>query len=116
MKTAAGTFDFIICTVSAQYNIQSYLNLLGTDGKFIVVGAPPAPVEVGCATLIFGRKVIAGSLIGGIEETQDMLNFCGRHNITCDIEMVGAADIDRSYDRTVASDVKYRFVIDTATF
>lgn len=116
LAASAGSFDFIICTVSAQYDIQLYLNLLRTDGQFIVVGAPPAPVSVRCGSLIHSRVSVAGSLIGGIEETQDMLNFCGRHNILCDIEVVGANQIDESYDRTVASDVKYRFVIDTATF
>lgn len=116
LKAAAGTFDFLLCTVSAKYNIQTYLDLLRTDGKFIVVGAPPDPVNVRCGSLIHTRACIAGSLIGGIQETQEMLDFCGRHNITCDIELIGANDIDRSYDRTVASDVKYRFVIDTATF
>ena len=116
LRAAAETFDFLLCTVSAQYNIQTYLNLLRTDGKFVVVGAPPTPVAVRCGALIHQRVSIAGSLIGGVQETQDMLDFCGRHNITCDIEIIGAADIDTGYDRTVASDVKYRFVIDTATF
>jgi alcohol dehydrogenase (NADP+) len=91
--------------------------LLKVDGKFVVVGAPPDPVALRLkGALILTRKTVAGSLIGGIRETQDMLDFCGRHNILCDIETIGADEIDRSYDRTVASDVKYRFVIDTSTF
>lgn len=116
LAAAAGTFDFIICTVSAQYNIQTYLNLLSADGKFIVVGAPSNPVSVHCFSLLLSRVTIAGSLIGGIEETQDMLDFCGRHNIDCDIELINASQIDVAYERTLASDVKYRFVIDTSTF
>lgn len=116
MKAAAGSFDFIVCTVSAEFDMNTYLSLLADDGKFIVVGAPPTPVPVRTSSLIFGRKTIGGSLIGGISETQDMLDFCGRHNITCDIEKIGAKEIDNAYERTVAGDVKYRFVIDTNTF
>jgi alcohol dehydrogenase (NADP+) len=115
MGAGKGTFDFIVCTVSAQYDIRHYLQLLRTNGKFIVVGAPPCNVDLSCSQLIFSRTQVAGSLVGGLPETQEMLDFCGRHNITCDIELVGAKDIERSYDRTVASDVKYRFVIDTST-
>ena len=92
-----------------------YLNLLKPDGKFIVVGIPPEEVSFKMGPLIKGRRVLAGSLIGGIKETQDMLNFCGRHGITCDIELITADKIDKAYDRTVASDVKYRFVIDTSS-
>lgn len=116
MAANRGTFDFLICTISAAYDLRTYLKLLHTDGKFIVVGAPPSPVEVSCSQLIGSRVLVAGSLVGGLPETQEMLDFCGRHNITCDIELIGAKDIDQSYDRTVASDVKYRFVIDTSTF
>lgn len=116
MAANAQTFDFILCTVSASYDLSLYLNLLKTDGQFIVVGAPPEPLGVSSFQLILGRKSVAGSLIGGIEETQEMLDFCGRHNIVCDIEMITANQIDVAYARTINSDVKYRFVIDAASF
>lgn len=93
-----------------------YLNLLAHDGQFIIVGAPPTPLALGAMPLIFKRVSVAGSLIGGIRETQEMLDFCGKKNITCDIEVIPAAMIDEAYERTVKGDVKYRFVIDTATF
>mmetsp|Transcript_120335 Transcript_120335/g.236492 ORF Transcript_120335/g.236492 Transcript_120335/m.236492 type:complete len:364 (+) Transcript_120335:60-1151(+) len=115
MKAAAGTFDFIVCTVSAKYDLAPYLNLLTYDGKFIVVGAPADPLDLRAGALIFKRITMAGSLIGGIKETQEMLDFCGEHNIVCDIEKISAQEIDGAYDRTVSGDVKYRFVIDTAT-
>ena len=110
------TFDFLISTISAQYDIGSYINLLRKDGQFITVGSPPLPVSIRQSPLIFKRVSVAGSLIGGIRETQEMLDFCGKKNITCDIEVISAAQIDEAYERTVKGDVKYRFVIDTATF
>jgi uncharacterized zinc-type alcohol dehydrogenase-like protein len=116
MEEAAKSLDFIICTVSAEFDPTLYLNLLDIDGKFIVVGAPPAPVALGLPSLIFSRRMIGGSLIGGVQETQEMLDFCGRYNIVCDIEMIGATGLDESYNRCVAGDVKYRFVVDTSTF
>jgi len=116
LKAAAGTFDFILDTVSAVHDIPALVNLLTTDGKLILVGAPPDALNFRAGSLIGGRKTIAASLIGGIKETQDMLDFCGRHNITCDIEMIRGDQIDVAYERTLKSDVKYRFVIDTATF
>jgi len=115
MRAAASSFDFIISSVSAKFNVGMYLGLLEADGKFIVVGAPPDALDVGASQLIFGRKTFAGSLIGGIAETQEMLDFCGRNGIVCDIETIEANKITESYDRAVASDVKYRFVIDVAT-
>ncbi|CAE7572037.1 adhA [Symbiodinium microadriaticum] len=115
MAAEAGTFDFILCTVSAQFDPLNYLKLLAVDGKFISVGVPPEKLSINVGSLVHGRKIFGGSLIGGIQETQEMLNFCGRYNITCDIEMIGAAQIDESYDRAVEGDVKYRFVIDTST-
>jgi uncharacterized zinc-type alcohol dehydrogenase-like protein len=102
-----------LCTIAANFNVTDYISLLRTDGQFIVVGAPPEPLSLATISLIFHRISIAGSLIGGIEETQQMLDFCGRHNITCDIEMINADSINKAYDRAVAGDVKYRFVIDT---
>jgi len=115
LSAAAGTFDIILSTVSAPYDPTTYLNLLALDGKMIIVGAPPIPLAVGAANLIFGRKSMAGSSIGGIKETQDMLDFCGRNNITCDIELINADRIDEAYERILRSDVKYRFVIDIAS-
>lgn len=114
-QAAAGTYDFILSTISAEYNPQDYLSLLKPDGKFIIVGAPPTPLAMPCFGLIMKRIAVAGSLIGGIKETQEMLDFCGRHGIVCDIETIKADYISKAYDRTIASDVKYRFVIDTAT-
>lgn len=94
---------------------MAYTNLLATGGTMCMVGVPPTPLSLRTGALIGGRKTVGGSLIGGIKETQEMLDFCGRHNITCDIELIDAGRIDEAYRRTVASDVKYRFVIDTAT-
>jgi uncharacterized zinc-type alcohol dehydrogenase-like protein len=91
------------------------VNLLKPDGKIICVGVPPGALPVALNPFIFGRRTLAGSLIGGIRETQEMLDFCGRNNITCDIELITADRIDEAYTRTVNSDVKYRFVIDTSS-
>jgi uncharacterized zinc-type alcohol dehydrogenase-like protein len=115
MKAATGSFDFILSTISAPFDINPFVQLLAIDGKLVNVGAPPSPTSIHLFPLIVGRKSIAGSLIGGIKETQDMLDFCGRHNITCDIELISADKINEAYDRVVASDVKYRFVIDAST-
>jgi len=115
LKESAGKFDFILDTVSAVHDIPTLVGLLKTNGKLILVGAPPGPLNFSGLQLIMGRKTIAASLIGGIQETQEMLDFCGRHNITCDIEMISADQINVAYERTLKSDVKYRFVIDNAT-
>ena len=116
MKKHAGSFDFILNTVAASHNLDAFVNLLKRDGTMCLVGAPehphPSPSVMG---LIFGRKAIAGSLIGGIKETQEMLDFCADKNIVSDIEMIPIKDINTAYDRIVKSDVKYRFVIDMAT-
>ena len=116
MKAHAGSFDFILDTVAAPHNLDAFTGLLKRDGTLCLVGAPasphPSPSVMG---LIFGRKSIAGSLIGGIAETQEMLDFCAEHGIVADIEMVRAQDIDAAYERMLRSDVKYRFVIDAAT-
>ncbi len=116
MKAHAGSFDFILNTVAASHNLDAYTSLLKRDGTMVLVGVPEHPhPSPNIGVLIFGRRSIAGSLIGGIRETQEMLDFCAKHGIVADIEMVGADDIDNAYERMSRSDVKYRFVIDTAT-
>jgi len=115
MKAHANTFDFIIDTIAANHDIGIYLALVKTRGRIVVVGAPAEPFSVNAFGLIPQARSISGSMIGGIRETQEMLDFCGRHNIVCDIEMIKACDINDAYERTIAADVKYRFVIDTAT-
>jgi len=112
MNAHAGTFDFIIDAVSAEHDINIYLNLLKRDGTLTLVGAPEKPLPVSSFGLIFGRKILTGSLIGGIAETQEMLDFCSEHNIVSDIELINIQDINEAYDRLLKSDVKYRFVID----
>ncbi|MEC4594703.1 MULTISPECIES: NAD(P)-dependent alcohol dehydrogenase [Nitrospirillum] len=111
----AGTFDLIINTVSAPIDWNAYLGLLKVDGALVVVGVPEEQVPVGAFSLIMGRRSLAGSLIGGIQETQEMLNFCAEHNITSDIETIAINQVNEAYDRVVASDVRYRFVIDMAS-
>jgi alcohol dehydrogenase (NADP+) len=115
MLKHANTFDFIIDTVPAKHEISPYINLLKVDGTLMFVGAPnePLPLEVGL--LLFGRKKVAGSLIGGIRETQEMLDFCGKHNVTADIELIPIQQVNQAYDRLLKNDVKYRFVIDIAS-
>jgi uncharacterized zinc-type alcohol dehydrogenase-like protein len=116
MQQHAGTFDFILNTVAAPHNLDAFTNLLKRDGTMCLVGAPASPhPSPSIMPLIFGRKAIAGSLIGGIAETQEMLDFCAEHGIVSEIEMVTAQQIDEAYERMLKSDVKYRFVIDNAT-
>ena len=116
MAAHRGSFDFILDTVGASHNLDSYIGLLKRDGTLCLVGAPghphPSPAVF---PLLMGRKSIAGSLIGGIAETQEMLDFCAAKGIVADIEMIGAQEIDAAYDRMMNSDVKYRFVIDIAS-
>ena len=116
MNAHAGSFDFILNTVAAPHVLDAFIALLKRDGTLCLVGAPasphPSPNVMG---LIFGRKSLAGSLIGGIAETQEMLDFCAEHGIVAEIEMIAAQDIEPSYERMLKSDVKYRFVIDAAT-
>lgn len=114
-KELAGTFDIILSTVSAPLNLDAYLSLLKTDGTFVNVGAPEEPVAISLFSVIMGRKTLAGSLIGGIQETQDMLDFCAEHGLGSEIELISASEINDAYERVLASDVRYRFVIDTAT-
>lgn len=112
LKQVQGYFDFIIDTVSAPHDYNQYLGLLKTNGVQICVGAPPAPAEIYAFTLIGGRKSIAGSLIGGLPETQEMLDYCASHQIVSDVEVIKIQDIQNAYDRMLKGDVKYRFVID----
>jgi uncharacterized zinc-type alcohol dehydrogenase-like protein len=112
LKTHAGSFDFILDTVSAPHDLNFYLKLLKRDGKMVLVGLPDVPPQIGVGNLIFGRKTLAGSLIGGIPETQEMLDYCGKHNIGCDIELIHPSKINEAFERTLKSDVKYRFVLD----
>ena len=115
MEAHANSFDFILDTVSAQHNIDSYLEMLAPDGTLTLVGAPPEPLSVSAFSLIAGRRSLAGSNIGGIRETQEMLDFCGKHNITSDVEVIPIQDVNAAYDRLLKSDVKYRFSIDMAS-
>ena len=115
MKSAKRQFDFIIDTVSAEHDIETYLGLLRRDGAHIVVGIPPSPSAVGHGALIAGRKTLAGSMIGGIKETQEMLDYCAERNIMADVEVIAAKDINKAYERMIKNDVKYRFVIDMST-
>lgn len=115
MRKHAGSFDFILDTVSAAHNINAYINLLCRDGNLTLVGAPDKPLEVSAFPLIFGRRSFSGSLIGGIAETQEMLDFCGKNNITADVEVIPIQKVNEAYERMLKSDVKYRFSIDMAS-
>jgi len=112
VKEATGTFDLILDTISAQHDYNFYLSLLGLEGVMVLVGVPTEPIPLNALSLIGGNKVLAGSLIGGIPETQEMLDFCAKHNIVADVEVIDPSRIEEAYDRTVKSDVRYRFVID----
>jgi uncharacterized zinc-type alcohol dehydrogenase-like protein len=115
MKKQTGGFDFILDAVSADHDINAYLNLLGLDGTLTLVGAPAKPVGVSAFSLIIGRRSLSGSSIGGIAETQEMLDFCGAHNITADVEIIPIQKVNEAYERLLKSDVKYRFSIDMAS-
>jgi uncharacterized zinc-type alcohol dehydrogenase-like protein len=115
MKALDSTFNFIIDTVSAVHDYNAYLNLLDTDGVMICVGAPPTPSQIQAFSLIGGRRSLAGSLIGGLPETQEMLDYCAEHSITSDIELIRMDYINEAYERMLRGDVKYRFVIDMAS-
>lgn len=110
----AGSFDYILDTISAKHDYNAYLGLLKRGGQMVVVGVPE-PQPLGAGSLIFGRKILTGSLIGGIKETQEMLNFCGKKKIASDIELIPIQNINTAFERMVRSDVKYRFVIDMKT-
>jgi alcohol dehydrogenase (NADP+) len=113
MRKHAGTFDFILDTVSAEHDLNAYLELLKRDGTMTLVGAPPTPSRVLGFNLIMRRRQLAGSLIGGLPETQEMLDFCAERGIVCDVEMITMAQVNEAYERMLKSQVKYRFVIDT---
>ena len=115
MQAHAASFDFILDCVSADHDINAYIALLKRDGNITLVGAPEKPLPVAAFGLIFGRKSLSGSPIGSIAETQEMLDFCGEHNITADIEIIGIGQVNEAYERLLKSDIKYRFVIDMAT-
>jgi uncharacterized zinc-type alcohol dehydrogenase-like protein len=115
-KAITKSFDVILNTVSAEIDINQYLNLLKLDGTLVTIGLPGKPYAVHAGSLLSGRRSLAGSMIGGIPETQEMLDFCGEHNILSDVEVIKADYINKAYERTIASDVKYRFVIDASSF
>ena len=115
MAKHAFSFDFILDAVSADHDINAYLPLLGRDSHMVLVGAPEKPTPISSFNLILGRKSLSGSMIGGIKETQEMLDFCGQHNITSDVEVIPIQKINEAYERLIKSDVKYRFSIDMAS-
>lgn len=115
VKKVTGYFDFILDTVSADHEYSFYLGLLNTNGVMVCVGAPTTPAKVSAFNLIMGRKSLAGSLIGGLPETQEMLDYCAEHNIVSDVEVIAIKDINEAYERMLKGDVRYRFVIDMAT-
>jgi uncharacterized zinc-type alcohol dehydrogenase-like protein len=112
MEEHAGSFDFLLNTIPVGHDVDPYINLLGVDATMVLVGALESLDKFNGGGLIFGRKRIAGSAIGGIKETQEMLDFCGENDVTCDVEMIDIQNVNESYERVVDSDVKYRFVID----
>jgi alcohol dehydrogenase (NADP+) len=114
-ETLAGSFDLILNTVSANLDLNAYLGLLKLDGTLVELGMPERPMTVSAPALVFGRRSLAGSLIGGIAETQEMLDFCAEHDVRPEIEVITPDYINEAYQRVIASDVRYRFVIDTAT-
>jgi uncharacterized zinc-type alcohol dehydrogenase-like protein len=115
MARHAGSFDFILDAVAAEHDINAYINLLRRDGNITMVGAPTTPLPVSVFGLIFKRRSLSGSPIGGIAETQEMLDFCSKHNFTADVEVIPIQKINEAYDRLAKSDVKYRFSIDMAS-
>jgi len=115
MQKHAGSFDFILDAVAADHDINAYIDLLGRDGNITLVGAPEKPLAVAAFGLIFNRRSLSSSPIGGIPETQEMLDFCGRHNITADVEVIPIQKVNEAYERLLKADVKYRFSIDMAS-
>lgn len=115
MKRQTGSFDFILDAVSADHDINTYIELLRRDGTITLVGAPEKPLAVAAFSLLFGRRSLSGSPIGGLPETQEMLDFCSSHQITADVEVIPIQKVNEAYDRLLKSDVKYRFSIDMAS-
>jgi uncharacterized zinc-type alcohol dehydrogenase-like protein len=115
MQKHLGSFDFILDTVSAPHDLNAYLDLVKRDGTMTLVGAPEAPTPLSAMKLLFGRRQLAGSIIGGIRETQEMLDFCAEHGITADVEVIKMQQINQAYDRLMRNDVKYRFSIDMSS-
>jgi uncharacterized zinc-type alcohol dehydrogenase-like protein len=115
MAKHAGSFNFILDAVAADHDINAYINLLGRDGNLTLVGAPEKPLSIPAFGLIMGRRSVSGSPIGGLPETQEMLDFCGQHNITADVETIPIQKVNEAYERMLKSDVKYRFSIDMAS-
>jgi uncharacterized zinc-type alcohol dehydrogenase-like protein len=115
MNKHAGSFDFILDAVAAPHDLNAYINMLARDGNLTMVGAPDAPLPIAVIGLIFKRRSFSGSLIGGLAETQEMLDFCGQHSITSDVEVIPIQKVNEAYDRLAKSDVKYRFSIDMAS-
>ena len=115
MQAMANQFDFLLNTIPVAHDFNQYMPLLKVDGTMCIVGAIGPTGELNSGPLIFGRRSVAGSLVGGIKETQDMLDFCGKHNITSDIELIKINEINQAYERMIKSDVKYRFVIDMSS-
>jgi uncharacterized zinc-type alcohol dehydrogenase-like protein len=115
MRRHAGSFDFILDAVSAEHDVNAYIHLLRRDGNLTLVGAPDQPLPVSAFGLLFGNKSLSGSLIGGIRQTQELLDFCGEHGITADVEVIPIQKVNEAYERLLASDVKYRFSIDMAS-
>jgi uncharacterized zinc-type alcohol dehydrogenase-like protein len=115
MQKHTGSFDFILDTIAADHDINAYINLLRRDGNLTLVGAPAKPLNVSAFSLIMGRRSLSGSSIGGIAETQEMLDFCGEHNITADVEVIPIQKVNEAYERLLKSEVKYRFSIDMAS-
>ena len=115
MEAAQNSFDFLLNTIPVGHDVDPYMALLKRDATMVIVGAVEPLTKVSGIPFIFRRRAMAGSLIGGLPETQEMLDFCGKHNITCDIETIAIKGVNEAYGRTVKGDVKYRFVIDMAT-
>src|ERR1700733_6865280 len=115
MQKHVESFDFILDTVSADHDINTYFNLLRRDGNLTIVGAPPKPLAVAAFNLIMRRRSFSGAPIGGVAETQEMLDFCGKHNLTADVEVIPIQKVNEAYERLLKSDVKYRFSIDMAS-
>ena len=115
MSKHVGSFDFILDAVSAEHDINAYIQLLGRDGNITIIGSPNKPCAVSAISLLLKRRSLSGTVIGGIAETQEMLDFCGKNNITADVEIIPIQKVNEAYDRLSRADVKYRFSIDMAS-